>query len=98
MSAKPNPFRTACRFPFRVWRQSGSIVLWIAVGIATHVIWDQFTHSHTWMNAHWSVLHYEVPVPFHTPVLLPKILQHASTILGLLVVAAWCVLWYRRTT
>lgn len=83
---------------FKGWGQFGSIVLWIAVGIATHVIWDQFTHSHTWMNAHWSVLHYSVPVPFHAPVLLPKILQHASTILGLLVVAAWCVLWYRRTT
>lgn len=83
---------------FKGWRQFGSIVLWIAIGIATHVIWDQFTHTHTWMNAHWSVLQHAVPVPFHTPVLLPKILQHTSTILGLLVVAAWCALWYRRTT
>ncbi len=83
---------------FKGWGQFGSIVLWIAVGIATHVIWDQFTHSHTWINAHLSVLRYTVPVPFHTPVLLPKILQHASTILGIVVVAAWCALWYRRTT
>jgi hypothetical protein len=83
---------------FKGWKQFASIVLWTAVGIATHVIWDQFTHYHTWMNAHWGVLHYTVPVPFHDPVSLPKILQHLSTIVGFLVVAAWCAFWYGRTT
>ena len=49
------------------------------------------------MNAHWGVLHDEVPIPFHDPVPVPRFLQHGSTILGFLIVAAWCALWYRRT-
>ena len=32
---------------FSGWRQFGSIVLWIAVGVATHMGWDQFTHSYS---------------------------------------------------
>jgi len=80
------------------WGRFGSIVLWTAVGIATHVIWDQFTHFHTWMGAHLGLLHYMVPVPFHDRVALPKVLQHVSTILGVLIVVAWCASWYRRTT
>jgi hypothetical protein len=83
---------------FKGWGQFASILLWIAVGIATHVTWDQFTHHHTWMNSHWGVLQYMVPLPFHDPVALPKVLQHVSTIIGFVVVVAWCVLWYRRTT
>jgi hypothetical protein len=80
------------------WRRFASIVLWIVIGIATHIFWDQFTHSHTWITTHWPLLRSMVPVPLHAPVSVMKLLQHASTVLGMLVVAAWCVAWYRRTT
>ena len=41
---------------FKGWGRFAAIVMWIAIGIATHVLWDQFTHYHTWMTAHWSPL------------------------------------------
>ena len=79
------------------WRRFTAIVLWIAVGIATHVLWDQFTHSHTWVTAHWALLQQMVSVPFHGPVRMTKLLQHGSTVLGILVLTAWFGAWYRRT-
>src|SRR5664279_3393245 len=79
------------------WRQSAAIVMWIVVGIATHVFWDSFTHGRTRITAHWAVFSYKVAVPFHSPMAVAKILQHASTVVGLLVLAVWCVAWYRRT-
>ena len=82
---------------FLSWRSFGSIVLWVAVGIATHLVWDQFTHSHTRLDAHWSLLRTIVPVPFLYPMSVTKILQHASTLVGLLILGVWFVAWYLRT-
>lgn len=79
------------------WQRFMSIVMWIFVGTATHVLWDWFTHSRTWITAHWALFSYKVPVPFHSPVTTTKILQHISTMLGILILAVWCVAWYRRT-
>ncbi len=81
---------------FRGWKRLASIVLWMAVGITTHVFWDSFTHSHTWPAEHWSLLWYTVPVPFHTPVPLLKLLQYVSTLLGLLILGTWFLSWYRK--
>lgn len=79
------------------WGRLATIILWMAVGIATHVFWDQFTHYHTWMGEHWMLLRRPVPVPFYSPMMLMKVLQHASTLFGILVLAAWFSRWYRRT-
>jgi len=85
--------------PLSFWggRRFASIVLWIAIGIATHVFWDSFTHGHTWVTAHWALFRYRVPVPFHPPVSVPRLLQQASTVLGILVLTAWLAVWYRGT-
>ena len=83
---------------FKGWRQLACIAMWIAIGIATHVFWDWFTHPRTWITANWSLFSHNVPVPFHSPMATSKFLQHASTVLGVLVLAVWCVIWYRRTT
>jgi hypothetical protein len=85
------------RLSFRGWQRFSAIVLWTAVGIGTHIFWDQFTHSHTWVSAHWSLLRQTIPLPFHVPVRLLGILQHASTLLGLVTLAAWLGAWYRKT-
>ena len=79
-------------------RRFASIVLWIAVGIATHVFWDSFTHGHTRITAHWDLFSYRVPVPFHPPVSVHGLLQYASTVLGIVVLVGWLALWYWRTT
>jgi len=82
---------------FLPWSRFVAIVLWLTVGIATHLVWDSFTHSHTWMTAHWRVLTEPVMVPFLHPIALIKILQHLSSVGGLLIVAAWLGAWYLGT-
>src|SRR5271166_5210785 len=79
------------------WERLSSILLWMAIGIATHLCWDEFTHYHTWMSDRLSVLHVVVPVPFVHPMPLLKILQHASTVLGVLVLCVWFAVWCFRT-
>lgn len=83
---------------FRGWSRFGSIVLWIGVGTATHLLWDQFTHSYSWLGEQWSLLRIQVPVWLLHPMPLAKVLQHTSTIVGLAVLCVWCALWYLRTT
>src|SRR5215467_1244595 len=82
---------------FKGWRQFGFIVLWICIGITTHVVWDQFTHSYAWLPSQWTWLKRSVPVPFLHPMTLAKVLQHTSTVLGLAIVFGWLLAWYRRT-
>jgi Domain of unknown function (DUF4184) len=79
------------------WQRFSAIVFWTAVGIASHLVWDQFTHSHSRLAAHWSLLRMKVPLTFPHPMLLAGVLQDISTILGLLVLLLWCTAWYRRT-
>ena len=71
------------------------IVLSISVGIATHVVWDGFTHKHTWATQCWPGLLEGHAVPIFGVVPLYKILQHASTIFGLVVLAVWFLHWLR---
>lgn len=71
----------------------GSIVL----GIATHVVWDSFTHAYTWPWYRFTCLQGWVRVPFVH--LMPRYtaLQYGSTMVGLLVLGIWGWLWYRGT-
>ena len=82
--------------PFRGWRQFGLIVLWICIGIATHLVWDQFTHSYSLLPNHWTWLKTMVTVPFLHPMRVMTILQHVSTVLGLAILFVWLLAWYRR--
>ena len=82
---------------FKGWKQFGLIVLWICVGIATHLVWDEFTHSYSWLPSQWLWLRTRVSVPFLHPMPFTKFLQHTSTIFGLAILFVWFVGWYRRT-
>jgi len=82
--------------PFKGWRRFGLVVLWICVGIATHLVWDQFTHSHSWLPSQWTWVKTSVSVPFLHPMRPMTILQHVSTVLGLAILFVWLLAWYRR--
>ena len=71
----------------------GSILL----GIATHLAWDSFTHSNTWLYHHWPILRQAVHVPIVGLIPLYRVLQHCSTIIGIAVLSAWLAVWYRTT-
>ena len=71
------------------------IVVSALIGIATHILWDSFTHDHTWPIRHWRLLRQTVHVPVLGGIPLYRVLQHASTIVGMLLLCAWFVAWYR---
>jgi Domain of unknown function (DUF4184) len=71
------------------------IVVSILVGIATHILWDSFTHRGTWLYAHWPLLRQTYHLPFEGTIPLYKALQHGSSVLGVGVILIWLVLWYR---
>ena len=74
---------------------------WIAVsvllGIATHIVWDGFTHPTTWLAHHWRFLGEYVPLPIAARVPYYKLFQHGSSVIGLAILAAWLTRWYRAT-
>ena len=73
------------------------IIASILVGIATHLLWDSFTHPNTWPCRHWEILRQPFILPIIGEMPLFKILQHSSTVVGMVIVAAWLLLWYRTT-
>ena len=70
----------------------------LLVGIATHLVWDSFTHSFTWPWRHIRWLHQRVHVPLLGDVPGYSLAQHSSTLLGIVALAVWVWLWYRRST
>lgn len=75
----------------------GMIVLSILVGIATHILWDSFTHQQSWLYHHWAFLRERVELPLFGLRPWYGILQYLSSILGLVIILLWFVHWYRRT-
>ena len=69
----------------------------IVLGIATHLVWDSFTHAYTWPWRHsvWLQSWFELPVAGWMPGY--SILQYASTCIGLLALGVWILVWYHDT-
>lgn len=64
----------------------------LAVGSATHVLWDEFTHPRRWGTQHIPALAGDWgPLPGY------RWLQYAGGLVGGLVLLAWLLLWWRRT-
>jgi hypothetical protein len=73
------------------------VVVSILIGIATHLLWDSFTHPFYWPYHHWSFLAEMVHVPIEGNVEMYKALQNGSSLFGLAVVAVWIAVWYHGT-
>jgi hypothetical protein len=73
------------------WRGILLLLTSLALGAASHIVWDLFTHEGRWgvealplLEAQWG------------PFAGFRWLQHGSSALGLAVLAVWIVLWLRR--
>jgi hypothetical protein len=73
------------------------IVVSALVGIATHLVWDMFTHHGTWPYRHSQWMREEVHLPFLGLAAHFAILQLLSTAAGILFLCVWLVHWYRTT-
>ncbi len=66
------------------------------LGIATHLLWDSFTHPGAWAVEHFPWFH-ETTVVLGRPVMNYKLSQHGSTLLGLGILFVWFVWWFRSS-
>jgi hypothetical protein len=83
--------------PVKNLAQFALVVLSILIGIATHLLWDSFTHPKFWPYRHWQFLHRTVLVPGFGPLQYVRVIQHASTICGALLILLWFRHWFRKT-
>jgi hypothetical protein len=70
-------------------------VLSAAIGATTHLLWDGVTHSDGMIASRVHALRTVVDVPYFGPLVLHRVLQHASTAIGCLALAVICtrVIW-----
>lgn len=59
------------------------------VGALTHVTWDGVTHSNGWIVRRLPAIDRVVDLPGVGTLALPRLLQHASTLLGLALIVLW---------
>ncbi|SFP00961.1 protein of unknown function [Geodermatophilus dictyosporus] len=78
-------------------RAVAALVAALALGAATHVGWDQFTHWWGWGTRRLPLLRAPVGHLAGEDWYGYDIAQHASTVLGAVVVAGWLAVWWRRT-
>lgn len=74
------------------FRSALLLVAALAVGIATHLLWDSFTHPDGFVVLHSAAFRAQVG-----PFAISRWLQYLSSIFGLVVLAIWSVRWARRT-
>lgn len=83
------------RFNFFPATRFALIVLSILVGIATHILWDSFTHPGTWLYYHWALLSHRVHIPAFGFVRYCRVLQYVCSVAGIAILWAWAHRWYR---
>lgn len=85
------------RLPADDARQFALLCLSILVGATTHIVWDSFTHHRYWPYYHMAFLRHVLVLPIlgHAPVY--NLLQHVSTVAGMLAMAVWWMQWLRST-
>ena len=69
----------------------------IAIGIASHLLWDVFTHRDSLVYQHWMWLQSEIDFPaLERSMPVYRILQLLSSLVGCLVLVFWTWLWWVR--
>jgi membrane-bound metal-dependent hydrolase YbcI (DUF457 family) len=83
------------KFRFFPGARFALIVASLLLGIATHILWDSFTHARTWLFHHWSYLSQPMYLPVVGPLAHYKVFGHVSTVFGTLIVLAWLARWFQ---
>jgi hypothetical protein len=73
------------------------IVFSVLIGAATHIAWDAFTHGNTVIVRNTELLRAVVGPAEGPKIPVYKILQHASSVLGLIILTSCIFQWKRRT-
>jgi hypothetical protein len=73
------------------------IALSVLTGEVTHVVWDSFTHLDGFVVMRVAALKTHLFLPGFPGIPVYLILQHGSTVVGMLLIAWWYIGWYRKT-
>ncbi|MGZ0711144.1 DUF4184 family protein (plasmid) [Coraliomargarita sp. W4R53] len=73
------------------WRGVALLLISLVVGVASHILWDVFTHE-----GRGGVDSIPALAEQWGPLLGYKWLQHGSSVLGLVILGVWMLLWLRR--
>jgi hypothetical protein len=95
MQARLRPY--AGDFSFQGGRRFLAITASILLGIATHIVWDSFTHAFTWPWREFPFLHHRIHLPLLGAVPGYSVAQYASTFAGMLALVVWVWFWYRSS-
>ena len=75
------------------WRAPLLLVVSLAIGVASHILWDLFTHEGRWGSVAIPALAEDWgPFPGF------KWLQHGSSAAGLMIIGIWMLVWLVRRT
>ncbi len=83
-------------FRWRPWRRFLLIISSLAAGIATHLLWDSFTHDEGFIVRHWPAMSVPLFSIDGTIISSYKLAQHGSTLLGSLIVVVAVIAYLRR--
>lgn len=81
----------------RGWHGWGAVGTSVVLGAATHVVWDGFTHPGTLFVESIPLLQTRLMTLGSYELYVYKLLQHASSMIGLMLLAIWCWRWYACT-
>ena len=84
-------------FRWRPWKRFALTAISVLIGIATHLVWDAFTHGNSWICRHWAFLRSAVELPVAGQMQMCKLLEYASSVFGVAVLGVWIGHWYRTT-
>ncbi|GAA1933463.1 hypothetical protein GCM10009775_26780 [Microbacterium aoyamense] len=65
----------------------------LAIGVVSHIVWDLFTHE-----ARWGVELFPLLDENWGPLTGYKWLQHGSSVIGLVIIGIWMLVWLSRRT
>ena len=88
-------FRFVTPFRWLPTSRFALILFSLMIGIATHILWDSITHERGLVVRNFADLRAPALEEFGTQRPVYFLLQYASTVLGLAVLAAWYWKWYR---
>ncbi len=77
-------------------RTVGIVLVSLLIGAASHIAWDAFTHPNTAVVRHVDVLRMQVALGSYS-IPLFKVLQHMSSLVGFIVIAAYVRRWLAVT-
>lgn len=89
-------FRVTCPYNFFPLKRFMLISASVLIGELTHIIWDSFTHLDGWVVMRVDILKSHLTIPVLTGVPVYLVLQHGSTVVGMLLIALWYTSWYRK--